>query len=60
MFAEGLPERYKISDVIDLYCKNFEKTLILQGGKIEDGKYSPYDKNQLAVLTTYADKYVAE
>ncbi|MBQ2734135.1 MAG: ADP-ribosylglycohydrolase family protein [Clostridia bacterium] len=39
MFAEGLPERYKISDVIDLYCKNFEKTLILQGGKIEDGKY---------------------
>ena len=39
MFAEGLPERYKISDVIDLYCANFEKTLVLQGGKIENGKY---------------------
>ncbi len=39
MFAEGLPERYKISDVIDLYCTNYEKTLLLQGGKIEDGKY---------------------
>ena len=39
MFAENLPERYKISDVIDLYCKNYEKTLVQNGGKIEDGKY---------------------
>ncbi len=39
MFAENLPERYKISDVIDLYCANYEKTLLLNGGKIEDGKY---------------------
>ncbi|MBQ2325141.1 MAG: ADP-ribosylglycohydrolase family protein, partial [Clostridia bacterium] len=39
MFAEGLPESYKISEVIDLYCANYEKTLVLNGGKVENGKY---------------------
>lgn len=39
MFAEGLPERYKISDVIDLYCENYEKILIEAGGKVENGMY---------------------
>ena len=28
--------------------------------KLEEGKYSPYDKNQYAILQGFASKYVAE
>ena len=39
MYCEGLPERILISDILDLYQKNFESILLEHGGKIEDGKY---------------------
>ena len=39
MFAEGLPERYTIASVIDLYRENFEWLLVQNGGKIEGDKY---------------------
>ncbi len=39
MFAEGLPERYTIASVIDLYRENFEWLLLQNGGKIEGDNY---------------------
>jgi len=39
MFAEGLPERYSIASVIDLYRENFEWLLLQNGGKIEGDTY---------------------
>ncbi len=45
MFAEGLPERYSIASVIDLYRDNFEWLLLQNGGKIEgDNYYIPKTK----------------
>ena len=44
MFAEGLPERYSIASVVDLYRENFEWLLVQNGGKIEgDNYYIPKD-----------------
>lgn len=39
MCALGLPERIKITDIVKLYQENFEKILIENGGKIENGCY---------------------
>ena len=39
MFAEGLPERYTIAGVIELYRENFEWLLVQNGGKIVDDTY---------------------
>ncbi|MBQ9428422.1 MAG: ADP-ribosylglycohydrolase family protein [Clostridia bacterium] len=45
MFADGLPERYSIASVIDLYRENFEWLLVENGGKIEgDNYYIPKTK----------------
>ncbi len=52
-----------LAGVAKMATEDFSPTYDAENGyicKIADGKYSPYDKNQLAVLTTYADKYVAE
>ena len=39
MFAEGLPERYTIASVIELYRENFEWLLVQNGGVIVDDVY---------------------
>ena len=39
MYADGLPERYSIASVIDLYRENFEWLLVQNGGKIEGDSY---------------------
>ena len=39
MYCAGLPERLKLTDIIDLYRDNFEKLLVEAGGKVENGKY---------------------
>jgi len=39
MYADDLPERYKIADIIQMYRKNFESVLLEKGGKIEEGYY---------------------
>lgn len=57
MFAENLPERLKITDILDKYQKNFESILLERGGKIEDGVYyipeSPVTKMDTAVIANY-------
>ena len=52
-----------LAGVAKMATEDFKTTYDAENGyicKISDGKYSPYDKNQLAVIATYADKYVAE
>ena len=52
-----------LAGVAKMATEDFKTTYDAENGyicKIEDGKYSPYDKDQLAVLATYADKYAAE
>ncbi len=39
MYAENLPDRIKITEIVESYRKNFESILLENGGKIEDGKY---------------------
>ena len=39
MYCAGLPERLKLTDIIDLYRDNFEKLLVEAGGKVKNGKY---------------------
>ncbi len=39
MVALGLPERIKMSDVVDMYQKNFESILLENGGFIYEGHY---------------------
>ena len=49
MYADGLPERYSIASVIDLYRENFEWLLVQNGGKIE-GDYYYIPKTTLKAL----------
>lgn len=39
MCALGLPERIKITEIVKLYQKNFERVLLENGGRIEGGNY---------------------
>ena len=39
MHADNLPERIAIRDIIAMYQANFEKILLENGGKIENGNY---------------------
>ena len=39
MYCAGLPERLKITDILDLYRDNFEKLLLEAGGKIVGDNY---------------------
>ncbi len=39
MYCVGLPERIPLADLLALYKDNFEKTLLANGGKIENGNY---------------------
>ena len=55
MFAEGLPERYSIASVIDLYRDNFEWLLVQNGGKIE-GEYYYIPKTVLKSFDTVSVK----
>ncbi len=56
MFCVGLPERIKLADILDMYKENFEKTLLANGGKIENGNYY-IPKSNLALTDTvfYSD-----
>ncbi len=39
MHAANLEEYFKISDIVDLFQRNFERVLLENGGRIENGKY---------------------
>lgn len=39
MYCAGLPERIKMTDIVEMYRKNFENILLENGGKISDGNY---------------------
>ncbi len=39
MHHTGLPERMKLSDIMDMFRTNFESVLFENGGKLEDGTY---------------------
>ena len=39
MHAENLPERIAIADIVAMFQANFEKILLENGGKIENGNY---------------------
>ena len=39
MFCAGMDERLALADILDLYQENFERNLLANGGKIENGKY---------------------
>ena len=39
MYCVGLPERLYMTDLFEMYKDNFEKTLLANGGKIENGNY---------------------
>ncbi len=39
MHAENLPEYFKLSDLLDLLQRNFERVLKENGGKVENGNY---------------------
>lgn len=39
MHHAGLPERYKLADIMDMFRENFEKVLLENGGKIVGDKY---------------------
>ena len=39
MYMAGLPERFKMADILDMYQQNFESNLLAYGGKIENGNY---------------------
>jgi len=57
MFCAGLPERLSIADILDLYQENFERNLLANGGKIENGKYY-IPENKLALTdTVFVDEF---
>ncbi len=39
MFANGLPERIAMADILAMYKQNFESNLKANGGRIENGNY---------------------
>ena len=39
MYAAALPERIYMADTLEMYRENFEKNLLANGGKIENGNY---------------------
>lgn len=51
MYCAGLPERIPMTDIVEMYQKNFESILLENGGKIADGNYY-IPKNALAVPDT--------
>ncbi|MBQ4151200.1 MAG: S-layer homology domain-containing protein [Clostridia bacterium] len=51
MYCVGLPERLYMSDLLAMYKDNFEKTLLANGGKIENGNYY-IPKSNLSVTET--------
>lgn len=57
MYAENLPERLKVADILDKYQKNFESILLEYGGKIEDGVYyipeEPVTRMDTVVIANY-------
>ncbi len=57
MYCVGLPERLSMADLLDMYQDNFEKTLLENGGKIENGNYYIPKSNLKLTETVYYNDF---
>ncbi len=57
MFCAALPERLALSDILDMYQENFERNLLANGGKIENGKYYIPENTLSLTDTVFTDEF---